>query len=441
MDSLGKNINVLARRGFKTRSAEGVWALYRLGCYSSVLSNVRQPQNARVALARLVSACACGSVQKFSALNDFLLMDDGRLAPEAAKMTAAFDLDIAWQIAQTFDGHSLLKSCILFARGDRIHAFEALKAEQGNELSGDGFLLASNFSSEAPKKMEYLTAYFAEHDLPGPFLLRENSPLSLGNLGCVGECAHRYGPVVSVIMTTYNSRESLTISVNSVLKQSYENIELIIVDDASQDGTQQVIRQFASQDTRVRYRFLERNRGTYVAKNAGLRMATGDYITCNDSDDWSHPDRISRQIEPLLKNEKLVSTASMMVRMSGRGEFVARQAFPLTRFNMSSLLFRKGPVLSRAGNYQSSRIGSDSEFNSRIGLLFGREAQITVRQPLALVAQREGSLSSDLAGGKPVAARRIDHWELWTRRHVAWARLWWVRKLGPWAFKLPGVKL
>lgn len=91
------------------------------------------------------------------------------------------------------------------------------------------------------------------------------------------------GDFVSVIIPTYNRAGTLVRAVNSVLHQGHANLEVIIVDDASMDDTEAVVTTLA--DPRVRYVRLAKNRGASNARNEGLRLAKGDYLAFQDSDD------------------------------------------------------------------------------------------------------------------------------------------------------------
>lgn len=100
--------------------------------------------------------------------------------------------------------------------------------------------------------------------------------------------------LVSVIIPTYNRAHSVKRAARSVLAQSHTNLELLIVDDCSQDNTEEIVREL--NDSRVHYiRHLE-NRGGSAARNSGIRVAQGDYIAFLDSDDTWLPDKLSRQI-------------------------------------------------------------------------------------------------------------------------------------------------
>ena len=101
-------------------------------------------------------------------------------------------------------------------------------------------------------------------------------------------------PKVSVIITTYNRANLLPRAVNSVLAQTYSDYEIIIVDDESEDNTQEVIRSF--DDPRVRSFKMERNGGASAARNLGIGNAHGKYIGFLDDDDEWLPRKLERQV-------------------------------------------------------------------------------------------------------------------------------------------------
>ena len=103
--------------------------------------------------------------------------------------------------------------------------------------------------------------------------------------------------LVSVVMPAHNSQSSLSESVQSVLAQTYRDWELIIVDDASRDGTLELARQLASNDPRIRVLPLEQNVGVAEARNRGIGAALGQYLAFLDSDDLWLPYKLQVQID------------------------------------------------------------------------------------------------------------------------------------------------
>lgn len=102
---------------------------------------------------------------------------------------------------------------------------------------------------------------------------------------------------VSVILPTYNRARLLPRAIHSVLAQSYDDLELIIVDDGSEDDTADVVGNI--RDSRVRYMRLARNQGISAARNRGLQKASGEYLAFQDSDDEWDPQKLEKQIRSL----------------------------------------------------------------------------------------------------------------------------------------------
>lgn len=102
--------------------------------------------------------------------------------------------------------------------------------------------------------------------------------------------------LVSVILPTYNRMNTITRAINSVLNQTYQNIELIIVDDHSTDGTFDLISELYGDDDRIIYIMNDENMGASKARNAGVLSAHGEIIAFHDSDDVWRPDKLEKQM-------------------------------------------------------------------------------------------------------------------------------------------------
>lgn len=103
--------------------------------------------------------------------------------------------------------------------------------------------------------------------------------------------------LISIITPTYNCERFIGETIESVLKQTYKNWEMIIVDDCSTDNTYEVVKKYADNDSRIKYYLLEENSGAAVARTKAMQLATGDYMAFLDSDDlW-----ISNKLECQLK--------------------------------------------------------------------------------------------------------------------------------------------
>lgn len=102
--------------------------------------------------------------------------------------------------------------------------------------------------------------------------------------------------LVSIIMPSYNTENFICESLNSVVKQTYKNWELLIIDDCSTDNTDKIVDKFLN-DKRIHYLKNEKNFGAAVSRNRALRIAKGKWIAFLDSDDLWMPDKLEKQIE------------------------------------------------------------------------------------------------------------------------------------------------
>lgn len=102
---------------------------------------------------------------------------------------------------------------------------------------------------------------------------------------------------ISVVIPTYNREKSILASVNSVLNQSYKNLEVIVVDDGSKDKTEELIKTI--DDPRLKYIKLDGNHGACYARNVGIKESTGKYIAFQDSDDTFREEKLEIQLKHL----------------------------------------------------------------------------------------------------------------------------------------------
>ncbi|WP_027177938.1 glycosyltransferase family 2 protein [Maridesulfovibrio bastinii] len=118
-------------------------------------------------------------------------------------------------------------------------------------------------------------------------------------------------PVVSVTMPCYNCAETVGTAVESILNQSFEDFELVAVDDGSTDSTASVLKGYAEKDSRIRPVFIE-HRGVVGAANAALSASSGRFVARMDADDYSLPDRLACQVDFLNKNPEIGLTACLV---------------------------------------------------------------------------------------------------------------------------------
>lgn len=160
-------------------------------------------------------------------------------------------------------------------------------------------------------------------------------------------------PLVSVIIPVYNAGAYVKESIQSVLSQTYENIEVIIINDGSFDGSDEIIRSFAIQDERVIY-ISRQNNGLISTLNEGVALAKGEFIARMDADDISYTHRIEKQLDFLLEHpdcDVCFSGVSVInhdgtiigkdVRSISESEMIVRLFFSSCFYHPSVMLRRK----------------------------------------------------------------------------------------------------
>lgn len=255
---------------------------------------------------------------------------------------------------------------------------------------------------------------FTSAGLEIPVVSDDHHGLPLDRLTTSAVAGSVDGPLVTVILTTFKpARAALLASARSILEQTWRTIELLVVDDASPDDFSPVLDEVAQMDRRVRVIRLPKNGGTYIARNVGIDEAQGEFVTCQDADDWSHPRRLELQMAPLIADPSLPATRSFALNVMETLVF-QRPGYRPRRSNASSLLFRLQDARA-IGGFLRMRRAADTEFHMRLAAWSGK-AVLDIDQPLALVRILDQSLSrSDFRAGWRHPARRAfaasyTHW-------------------------------
>ncbi len=111
--------------------------------------------------------------------------------------------------------------------------------------------------------------------------------------------------LISVIVPVYNVEKFVGRCLNSILNNTYKNLEIICIDDGSTDNSLEVLRAYEAKDSRVHV-YSQNNHGIAYTRNAGTRLSTGDYVAYIDSDDWIH-----RRYFELLMNAMYAADADI----------------------------------------------------------------------------------------------------------------------------------
>jgi len=116
-----------------------------------------------------------------------------------------------------------------------------------------------------------------------------------------------FNPLISIIVPVYNVEYYLQECLDSLINQTYQNIEIIIVNDESPDNCQQIIEDYARKDNRIKY-IDQKNTGLSGARNAGIQLSTGDFIMFVDSDDWIDVDCLEQMSEYVINHDLVIAS-------------------------------------------------------------------------------------------------------------------------------------
>jgi len=180
------------------------------------------------------------------------------------------------------------------------------------------------------------------------------------------------GPLVSVIMPTYNRRDLIVVAIDSVIAQDYQNWELVIIDDGSVDKTDELLHTRYAGEDRIKYLY-QKNAGQSSARNQGISISSGKYIAFLDSDNLWEPNRLATGVEVLCNNSNIGLCFADSISIDIRGREIDRQnmrrysgmVFPLMVIDnfvsMNTVLVRRSILPSDRPFNQANRLDEDYE--------------------------------------------------------------------------------
>jgi glycosyltransferase involved in cell wall biosynthesis len=320
-----------------------------------------------------------------------------------------------------------LVKCLLHL-GDEAGVKTLREAEHFAPGSPDAALVQlSQVTLPVEERLAGINAWLQRHKL-APLRLRKGaSRLSLAALRTRRVRARgRQLPWVSVVVPAYNAAATIRLALKSLLAQSWPRLEILVVDDASEDDTAEKVAELARLEPRVRLIRHERNQGAYAARNTGMRAARGDYLTVHDSDDWSHPEKIERQLGALRRQGVAKAAVSSWVRVDAQLRVLGPWHLcpDWLEPNPSSLLVAR-EVVETLGVWDAVRVAADNEFIERIRCHYGEASLVSVlpKVPLAFSLTQPDSLTRQSATHVRTIHHGVRHlyhqaarW--WHRRHV-----------------------
>ncbi|SER10881.1 Glycosyl transferase family 2 [Thalassovita gelatinovora] len=292
----------------------------------------------------------------------------------------------------------LIPLSLLYARrGATRAAHGALNAIAVPDRGTDRVLALANLAANDDDRLALINSLYSSQNL-APLRRRDRArPLNLANLA-TDPCPRLRRGIgkVSVIMPAYQAAGTILPALDGLLRQSHANLEIIVVDDASSDDTFDRVAALARKDRRIVPLRLPQNAGAYGARNAGLARATGAFITTHDADDWSHPQKIERQLATLAAAPELMAVIAHWARVRDPLQITSnwRLGAKLLQWSHSSLLFRR-EAADRLGGWDPVKVSGDMEYIWRIEAAFGPGSvrRILPDLPLAFALDDAGSLT------------------------------------------------
>ncbi|MGP9629464.1 glycosyltransferase [Halomonas sp. AOP42-C1-46] len=276
--------------------------------------------------------------------------------------------------------------------------FEALRDKQhfsGNGLD-EAMLQLASVNLPLDQRLAPLNQWLVRRKLVPLLPLESKGGLGRLKTRRVRAKVRRRMPLVSVVVPAYNAENTINVALKSLLAQSWPNIEIIVVDDASTDGTVKRVEKRARLEPKLTLIQHEKNQGAYSARNTGVKAAKGAFITVHDSDDWSHPQKIERQVLALIQRASVMATQSFWVRVDehlqplGPWHLCTDWLEP----NPASVMVRR-EVLDTLGLWDEVAVAADNEFVERLQKHYGADAlfKVATDVPLAFSLVQAASLT------------------------------------------------
>ncbi|MDO9385847.1 MAG: glycosyltransferase [Thiobacillus sp.] len=150
-------------------------------------------------------------------------------------------------------------------------------------------------------------------------------------------------PVISVLLSVYNSEKYVSLAIESILNQTFADFELIIVDDCSSDASWDICLKYAQQDNRIVAVRNKLNLGGCETLNVGLKLAKGRYIARQDNDDWSYPDRLAKQLKFMETHQNVGIVGGNMEIINEDGKVIGKRTYNYTDGMIRKKIFRYSP--------------------------------------------------------------------------------------------------
>jgi len=182
-------------------------------------------------------------------------------------------------------------------------------------------------------------------------------------------------PLVSVLIPTYNSELYIKDTLESILNQTYNNLEIVVIDDASTDSTLEIVKRY--KDERIKLYINEKNLGISGNMNKGIKLCHGKYLAIMDADDWSYPYRIEEQVKLMENSPKVVLCSGYMDICDGNLNFKNTRTYPTTDKDIRKAIVKYDPISHPASMWRMSEVLKTSLYNKNFPIC--RDYDLIVR--------------------------------------------------------------
>ena len=210
-------------------------------------------------------------------------------------------------------------------------------------------------------------------------------------------------PAVTVLIGIYNNASTLDRAVDSILSQTIADLEVLLIDDGSGDGSVEVARRAAARDARVRVLPLPRNVGIAHSLNEGLRTARAAFVAIQDADDYSAPERLETQVAVLAARPEVAVVGSRMHEVDAAGAPLQ----PRTRFasgDVNSVLMAYNPIPNSSACLRRDAVLALGGYDARYRYAPEYDLWLRLAERWAIVAL-DTALATRVMSGHNVAAR------------------------------------
>lgn len=226
--------------------------------------------------------------------------------------------------------------------------------------------------------------------------------------------------LVSIIMPAYNCSDFVGITLDSIIAQTYQNWEVIVVDDCSTDNTAEVVKDYMKRESRIKFHKLDKNSGAAIARNKAIDMANGKYMAFLDSDDVWVAEKLQKQIS-FMKNNDYNFTCTSYTKIDEQGNYLNKTIKAKNKSAYNDLL-KTCPGNStviydaeKLGKYKIPNIKKRNDYVMWLQVIKKEKYLYGLDEPLGSHRIRGGAISSNkpsLLGFHWKVYREIEHLSL-----------------------------